>query len=63
MARNHVKQKRGKVRIVISDKKFNDNTYLMVFIFLTKPFFSLEFKKPVGSQKWIAKWILVNKNR
>jgi len=28
---------------------------LMVVIFLTKPSFSIEFKNPLGSQKWTAK--------
>jgi len=28
---------------------------LIVITFLTKPSFSIEFKEPLGSQKWIAK--------
>ena len=55
MVRNHAEKKRGKARMVINYKNLNDNTAFMVIIFLTKQFFSTEFKEPLGSRKWITR--------
>jgi len=41
--------------MVINYKKFNDNTVFDGYYNSTKQFFSIEFKKSLGSQKWIAK--------
>jgi len=49
MIRNHVGEKRGKVRMVIT-KSLMIIPSLMVIIFLTKLFRSIEFKEHLGSQ-------------
>ena len=56
MVRNHAEEKRGKARMVINYKK-NLTTILslMAITFPIKLSFLIEFKQPLGSQKWIAK--------
>ena len=41
--------------MVLNYKKLNDNTVFDGYYIPNKQFFSTEFKKPLGSQKWIAK--------
>ena len=58
MVRNHVEEKRGKARIVMNYKKLNDSTIFNGYYIPNKKSFLIEFKEPLGSQKWIAKVVI-----
>jgi len=58
MVRNHAEKRRGKARMVINYKKLNNSTVFDGYYIPNKTALLIEFKEPLGSQKWIARVII-----